>query len=88
MTYRIILSRRTAKELGRLDKATLQRIQARIEELARNPLTPRLSKPLAMGQGERASRVGAWRIVFQVDETARTLEILSVYPRSRVYRKF
>lgn len=88
VTYQIILSRRTAKELERLDRATLQRIQARIEELARNPLSPRLSKILEMGQGERATRVGNWRIIFRVDETARTLEILSVYPRSKAYRKF
>lgn len=88
MKYRVILSRRAEKELDRLDRATLQRLQARIDELACNPLSPHLSKLLAMGQGERSSRVGNWRIIFQVHEAAGTLEILSIYPRSKAYRKF
>lgn len=88
MKYRVILSHRAEKELDKLDRVTLQRLQARIDELALDPLSPRLSKILEMGYGERSTRVGNWRIIFRVDETNRTLEILSVYPRSKAYRKF
>ncbi len=88
MTYRVVPSRRAEKEMDKLDRVTLQRLQARIDELALDPLSPRLSKLLEMGQGERSTRVGNWRIIFRVNEASRTLEILSVYPRSKAYRKF
>jgi mRNA interferase RelE/StbE len=86
--YRVVPSRRAEKEMDKLDRVTLQRLQARLDELALDPLSPRLSKILEMGQGERSTRVGNWRIIFQVNEAAHTLEILSVYPRSKAYRKF
>jgi mRNA interferase RelE/StbE len=86
--FRVILSRRAAKELERLDRGTLQRLQARIDALAHDPKAPHLSKLLEMGQGERSTRVGNWRILFRVDDASGILEILSVYPRGKAYRKF
>jgi len=85
--YRVIPSKRAEKELDRLDRSTLKRIQARIDELSLAPLSPRLSKPLEMGEGLRSARVGDWRIIFQVNEAEAVLEVLSVYPRGKAYRK-
>jgi mRNA-degrading endonuclease RelE of RelBE toxin-antitoxin system len=65
--YQVIPTKRAEKELERLDRATLRRLQARIDELSQAPLSPRLSKPLEMGAGERSARVGDWRIIYQVD---------------------
>ncbi len=86
--FKVVLSHRVQKELERLDRSTLKRLQARIDALACDPLSSRLSMLLEMGQGERSARVRNWRIIYKVEETSRTLKILSVYPRCKAYRKF
>jgi len=35
----------------------------------------------------RYSRVGAWRIVYQMEETARRLVVITIQHRSRVYQE-
>lgn len=64
MKYEVRPSRQAEKELERLDRITLKRIQTRIEELADNPLNPRLSNQLEMDPEKRYSRTGNWRIIF------------------------
>jgi hypothetical protein len=46
--YEVRLAHQAEKDLERLDRTTLKRIQARIDELADNPLDPRLSRQLEM----------------------------------------
>ncbi|MBM4274797.1 MAG: type II toxin-antitoxin system RelE/ParE family toxin [Deltaproteobacteria bacterium] len=85
VSYKIHLTRQAEKDLHRLDKATERRVLARLKELAPNPYDRRISKMVIMSETERASRVGKWRIVYEIDETNRTLEILSIDPRERAY---
>jgi mRNA-degrading endonuclease RelE of RelBE toxin-antitoxin system len=40
-----------------------------------------------MEQGEHKSRVGDWRIFYEVDEASRTIDILAVRPRQQAYKK-
>ncbi len=88
MSYAVELSRRAAKALKTLDRATLTRLQARIEELAADPVSPRLSNPLIMGTaGQRYSRVGDWRIIYEAREDSRVIFIVSIQPRGKAYRK-
>jgi mRNA interferase RelE/StbE len=85
--YQVRPSRQAEKELERLDRITLKRIQTRIDELADNPLNPRLSKQLEMDPEKRYSRVGNWRIIFAVNEAEKVLEVAAVQHRSKVYKK-
>ena len=87
MKYQVRPSRQAEKELERLDHTTLKRIQTRIDELASNPLNPRLSKQLEMDPEKRYSRVGNWRIIFAVNEAEQVLEVAAVQHRSKVYKK-
>ena len=87
MKYQVRPSRQAEKELERLDRTTLKRIQTRIDELADNPLNPRLSKQLEMDPEKRYSRVGNWRIIFAVNESEQVLEVAAVQHRSKVYKK-
>lgn len=87
MKYEVRPSRQVEKELERLDRSTLQRIQTRIDELAGNPLNPRLSRQLEMDPERRYSRVGHWRIIFAVNEAEQVLEVAAVQHRSKVYKK-
>ena len=87
MKYEVRPSRQAVKELERLDRSTLKRIQTRIDELADNPLNPRLSKQLEMDPEKRYSRIGNWRIIFAVNEAEQVLEVAAVQHRSKAYKK-
>jgi mRNA interferase RelE/StbE len=67
------LSARAVKDLDALDDKTRGRILARIAEVADVPYDPKLSIKQTNQGGLRRSRVGGWRIIFLVDDAAKTL---------------
>ena len=87
MKYEIRLSHRAPRDLDRLDKPTQRRMIRRLEELAEDPFDPRLSAPLAGHEGLRKSRVGAWRIIFEVQEDGRIVFVLMIERRGQVYTR-
>jgi len=87
MKYAVTLSAKAIKKLDRLDRKTEQRIQARLDELAANPLDPRLSRELETEPGRHYSRVGDWRIIFEVRDADQTVFVVTVQHRSRVYKE-
>ena len=86
MTYRIEFSRQGEKDLRRLDRVILGRLKTRIDELAQDPFNPRLSRQMETDPETRYSRVGDWRIIYQVEEATQTLNITAIRPRSGAYR--
>jgi len=87
MKYAVSLSREAIKELARLDAKLEQRLQKRFDELAANPLDPRLSHEVKMVPGQRYSRVGDRRIFFEIHESNQTLAVIAIRPRGRAYHK-
>ncbi len=87
MTYEIRLSHRAQRDLDRLDQPTQKRVILRLEQLAEGPFDPRLSAPLSGHEGLRKSRVGAWRIIFQVLEDGRIVFVVMIERRGQVYRR-
>ncbi len=87
MSYAIRFAKPFLKSLKSLDQATSRRIQQRLTELTNNPFDPRISGPVEMEQGQRKSRVGDWRLFYEVHEASRILDILAVRPRQMAYKK-
>lgn len=87
MRYGVELSRRAAKTLKNLDQTTKKRLQARIDELALDPLSPNVSKPLIMVVGQRYSRLGDRRIIYEIQESSSNIYIVTIQPRGKAYRK-
>ena len=85
MKYQTVLSAKAIKILDRLDRKIDKRIQARLGELSVNPLDPRISNKLETVAGKRYSRVGDWRIVYEISDD--TLFIITIQHRSRVYQE-
>jgi mRNA-degrading endonuclease RelE of RelBE toxin-antitoxin system len=54
--------------------------------LAVNPSEPHISKKLETVAGQRYSRVGDWRIVYEILEESGTLLVVTIQHRSRVYQ--
>lgn len=87
MTYEIYLGHQAKKEMAQIDRSLARRLRDRLRELAFNPLDPRLSRQMEMDPNRRYSRVGDWRIVFQVIEEQKVIEVSIIQHRSRVYKE-
>ena len=87
MTYAVHLNRQARKELKRLDRILEQRIYDRLQEIAAAPHSARLANPLVTIPGVRYARVGAWRIIFRINETEKKVEVLAIRSRGDVYDK-
>ena len=85
MSYTVRLSRRAEAYLDRLDSTTRGRILRRLDDIAADPFGPQ-SKRLKGAAGLRATRVGDYRIVFEVDDTDRIVLVGLISPRGQVYR--
>ena len=86
MSYRTEFSREAMKRRDRLDQATYQRVERRLDELEANPYDPQISKLLKGLEGMRSSRVGGWRIVYTIYEKAKTIHVVAIRPRGEAYR--
>lgn len=86
MSFRVDFSHQAGKFLKRLDRTTASRVLDRIEQLASDPLSPHHSRQMETMPENRYSRVGNWRIIYRVDETEGTLNIVAIRPRSSAYR--
>ena len=87
MKYALRIEKQAAKTLKSLDQPSIKRLLARLTELTKNPFDQRLSSPLEMEPSVRKSRVGNWRIFFEVDDAHHVIAIVAIKPRSRAYRK-
>lgn len=85
MKYSVELSRKAEKDLDQLDRMMEKQVREKIKKLSLNPLSHELSQKVKMGSGERKTRVGDWRIFFEVDEVIRKIVILAIRHRSRAY---
>lgn len=87
MSYLLEIDPLADKQAQRLDRKALKRLEKRMQELARAPYDPRLSKPVTMSRDRRSSRVGDWRLIYYVDEPRRTVVIAAICPRDKAYDK-
>ena len=87
MSYGIRFSREAEKDFARLDRTLRERVRQRVRALAENPYDPRIGKMLTGGTRIRSSRVGGWRILYVVNQSAGEVEIITIRPRGEVYRR-
>jgi len=83
-SYRVALTSSAEKELHRLPKKVIARIIPRLENLELVPRPPRCKK-LKGGNHEWRIRVGDYRIVYVIDDTARTVDVTRIAHRREVY---
>ncbi|MDE0483334.1 MAG: type II toxin-antitoxin system RelE/ParE family toxin [Candidatus Poribacteria bacterium] len=84
--YTVRLTREAEQELRRLPQNVIRRIDAIFEQLRHNP-RPRGTVKLT---GEKEShwriRVGTYRILYQIDDQHRRVDIYRIKHRRDVYR--
>jgi mRNA interferase RelE/StbE len=83
--YKVSVARAARKSLQAIDRQIALRIISRLESLALNPRPPgcaKLEGPACLWR----VRVGDFRIVYEIDDTARTVDVSIVRHRRDVYR--
>jgi mRNA interferase RelE/StbE len=83
--YRIELLRAARRGLERLQRRDLDRVDAKILSLANAPRPPGVEKLTDRGDLYRV-RSGNFRIVYSIDDRARTVTIESIGDRKDIYR--
>lgn len=84
-SYKILIRRSAADELARMPKKDLRRIIERIRSFETDP-RPKGCEKLS-GQERYRTRQGDDRIVYAIDDAARTIEIVKIGNRREVYRR-
>ena len=86
MIYQVHIFSEPRKTLKKLDRTLSGRIVKRLEELAQDPLDHRISRQMETDPDSRYTRVGDWRIIYQVEDETQTVNVTAIRPRSRAYR--
>ena len=83
-SYRVALASSAEKELNGLPKKEITRIMARLERLVSLPRPPGCKK-LKGGENEWRIRAGDYRIVYVINDAARTVDVTRIAHRRDVY---
>jgi mRNA interferase RelE/StbE len=84
-SYKVLIRRSAADELGRLPKKDLRRIVKRIQGLETEPRPLGCEKLSA--QERYRIRQGDYRIVYSIVDDGRTVEIVKIGHRGEIYRR-
>jgi len=82
--YKLIFGKRALNNLNKLDKNTKTRIWNKLQECKLDPF--RYLKPLIQIKGFKL-RVGDYRIILDVRDKIRILEVLKIGHRKNIYER-
>jgi mRNA interferase RelE/StbE len=85
MAYRIFLRPAAIRDLDALQGDVRERIEQAIDRLTEDP-RPHSSKKLVGSENEWRLRVGAYRVLYLIDDAARRILIARVAHRREAYR--
>ena len=84
-SYSLVVKRSAERELHSLPKPDLRRVVARLQGLTERPCPAGCEK--LSGEERYRIRQGDYRIVYAVDDEARTIEVVKIGHRREVYRR-
>jgi len=82
--YQVALTASAEKELNSLPAKIIGRMVPRLESLATTPRPPGCKK-LKGGDKEWRIRIGDYRIVYVIDDDAKTIDVTRIAHRREVY---
>jgi Cytotoxic translational repressor of toxin-antitoxin stability system len=84
-SYELAFRRSVAKDLTAIPKRDVARILERIRQLASDPRPPGCEK--LSGVDRYRIRQGAWRILYEIEDSSVTVTVVKVAHRREVYRR-
>ena len=82
MMYRLVFEKKALRDLNRLDVLTKKRIWSKLQDCKENPFA--FLRPLVQIRGFKL-RVGDYRIIVDVREEIRVLNVLKIGHRKNIY---
>lgn len=86
MVYRIEYSRDAARTLGRMPRNTAETVRSKVRALAADPLAPNNNVKKLVGRPGYRLRVGDWRVIYELQDTVRIIDVIQIAPRGGAYR--
>jgi mRNA interferase RelE/StbE len=83
-SYRVAFTESAERELRGLPANVIARMMPRLEHLAATP-RPQGCKKLTGGHNEWRIRVGDYRIVYEIDDAAKAVDVTRIAHRREVY---
>lgn len=84
MSHSVLILRRAQKELSKLPLKSYEQVKKAIVSLGENP-RPSGCKKLVAREGCRI-RVGNYRVIYEINDSSKTVTVLHVGPRRDIYR--
>lgn len=85
LAYQVTFARSARRELERLPRSVAERILVRIDSLAENPRPPGCRKLQGPSRLWRI-RTGEYRVVYDIDDDKRIIDITVIRHRGEAYR--
>jgi mRNA interferase RelE/StbE len=85
MPYELYVERHAEKDLNKLPPQLFSQITAKIKELVSNP-HPQGSIKIKGSQKDWRLRIGDYRVLYEINNTTKTITIMRVKHRREVYR--
>lgn len=82
--YQVYLERRAERDLKKIPADDFHRIISRIKSLRKEP-RPTGGRKIVGTRGDWRIRVGEYRIIYEIDEDAKSVRIMRVRRRREVY---
>jgi len=86
MSYRVEVAPAAVRQLRKLDRVALRRVQAAIELLAAEP-RPSGAKKLVGAHGDWRVRTGDYRIVYEIHDTVLLVLVVAVGHRRDIFQR-
>lgn len=84
--YRIIISQLALKELTRLQRPVIQKVETAINQLSENPRPIGVKKLKAQSEDLYRIRVGDYRIIYSIEEEIKIIDVRKIGHRKDIYR--
>ena len=85
--YELTIKRQAIRALQSMPRQNAQRIRRELNKLAEQPNRRDVDVTSLTGRPGFRLRVGAWRIIFTRDDTARVIDVLRIVPRGQAYKR-
>jgi len=82
---RLIVSRSAERDLGKLSDDVADRVAAAIDRLSQNPRPPGCLLLRDYQPPTWRIRVGAWRVLYQIDDRAGVVTVIGIRHRGKAY---
>ena len=83
--YEIYIERKAERDLKKLELDIFHRVISNIKTLSKNPKPPG-SRKITGSKNDWRVRVGNYRIIYEVDDRAKTVKVMRIRHRRDVYR--